>query len=148
MKTNTTNLISKLQIAALVLLTAGLGWTGGNFTPQDAPAWNYLLHCIPIVLLLVVSLFMFRMRDDQQQAATSIRRTRIGVSVFVTLSIIGTIVMIALGASNPDPNAVGIKTFADWVPTVILNVGNLLWLGTLVFARRKHAATVEAVVGA
>ncbi len=147
MKTNTQNLISKLQISALVLMTAALGWTGGNFTPQDSPAWNYLLHCIPIVLLLVFSLFMFRMRDDQQ-GATSIRRTRIAVSVFVTLSIIGTIVMIVLGANNPDPNAVGIKTFADWVPVVILNMGNLLWLGTLVFARRPHAAAVETVVGA
>jgi len=147
MKTNTQNLISKLQISALVLMTAALGWTGGNFTPQDSPAWNYLLHCIPIVLLLVFSLFMFRMRDDQQQAATSLHNAKIAMSVLVTLSIIGTIVMVALGANNPDPNALGIKTFADWVPVVILNMGNLLWLGTLVFARRPHAAAVETVVG-
>ena len=147
MKANISVLISKLQIIAVVLMIAGLGWSGGNFTPQDAPAWNYLLHCIPVVLLLIISLLLFQMRDETRQGAANIGRTKLTLSIFSVVVIIGTIVMIVLGSTNPDPNAIGVKTFADWLPTSILNLGTLLWLGTAFFARGKHVTTAEAAVG-
>ncbi|GAC1627893.1 MAG: hypothetical protein NVS4B11_25460 [Ktedonobacteraceae bacterium] len=139
MKTNTQNLTSKLQIVAIVLMTFGWGWSGGNFTPQGASIWNYLAHCIPLLVLLILSLQMFRMRDAQQPTEATISRARIGMSALVIVSIIGAIVLIMLGASNPDPNAVGVKTFADWFPTIILNMGNFLWLATLIPVRRARA---------
>ncbi|GAC1342416.1 MAG: hypothetical protein NVS4B7_01770 [Ktedonobacteraceae bacterium] len=47
MMMNATNIIFKLQIVAMLVLTAGWGWSAGNFTPADAPFLNPLLHCIP-----------------------------------------------------------------------------------------------------
>lgn len=145
MNTNTQNLTSKLQIAAVVLMLAGSGWSGGNFTPQGAPLSNYLLHCVSIVLLLLLSFQLFGVRDTSLVAAAHIGRVKTGVSILAIVGIIGCIIMIVLGASNPDPNAVGVKTFADWFPTVMLNIGNLLWLGTMFFAHRKHAETNVAI---
>lgn len=142
--TNTQNIVSKCQVAAILLMTAGWGWIGGNFTPSDAPIWNFLLHCIPILLLLVMGTQVFRMSDAHQQAETTTGRANLGVSIFAIVSIVGCIVLIALGASNPDPNAVGVKTFADWFPTIILNIGTFLWLGTLIVARRKNTETTIA----
>ncbi len=127
---------SKLQIAAVVLMFAGSGWSGGNFTPQGAPLWNYLLHCVTIVLLMLLCTQLFGIRDTSLKAVTHIERIKAGVSILAIFGIIGCIVMIILGASNPDPNAVGVKTFADWFPTIILSIGNFLWLGTTLFAHR------------
>ena len=138
MKTNTQNIISKLQIAAVVLMFAGSGWTGGNFTPQGAPLWNYLLHCVSIVLLLLLSIQLFGIRDTSLKAVAHIGRIKAGVSILAIIGIISCIVLIVLGASNPDPNAVGVKTFADWFPTIMLSIGNFLWLGTVLFAHHRQ----------
>ncbi len=126
MMTNTEKITSKLQIAAVMLMTAGWGWSGGNFTPQDAPIWNYLAHCVPIALLLVLGLQLFRVRGT------------------AAISIIGAIVMVVLGATNPDPNSVGVHSFADWFATILLNIGTFLWLGTLIPARRASAEAKAA----
>ena len=143
MKTNT--LTSKLQIAAVVLMFAGSGWSGGNFTPQGAPLWNYLLHCITIVLLMLLCIQLFGIRDTSLNAAAHIGRIKAGVSALAIVGIIGCIVMIVLGASNPDPNAVGVKTFADWFPTIMISIGNFLWLGTVLFAHRGQAQARMAI---
>ncbi len=127
---------SKLQIAAIVLMLAGSGWSGGNFTPQGAPLWNYLLHCVSIVLLLFLSIQLFGIRDTSLKAVEHIGRIKATVSVLAILGIIGCIVMIVLGVINPDPDAVGVKNFADWFPTIMLSIGNFLWLGTVLLAHR------------
>ena len=137
--TNTSTVISKLKIAAVILMAAGWGWIGGNFTPLGASIWNYLAHCIAIVLLLIMSMQMFRMSDSRQQPAAHSSRVTIAMSVFAVVSIIGCIVLVTLGIINPDPNSVGVHNFADWFPTVILNMGTFLWLGTLIFAPRRHS---------
>ena len=139
MMTNTEKITSKLQIAAAMLMTAGWGWSGGNFTPQDAPLWNYLAHCLPIALLLVLGLQLFRVRGTYQGAVSSARGATIGISIFAIVSIIGAIVMVVLGATNPDPNSVGIHSFADWFATILLNIGAFLWLATLIPTRRASA---------
>ncbi len=136
---------SKLQIVAVVLMFAGSGWSGGNFTPQDAPLWNYLLHCVSIVLLLLLCTQLFGIRDTSLKAATHIGRIKAGVSILAIVGIIGCIVMIILGASNADPNAVGVKTFADWFPTIMLSIGNFLWLGTVLFAHRGQTYASVAI---
>lgn len=133
-----TNTRSTLQIAAILLMFAGWGWTGGNFTPGDAPFLNPLLHCIPLVLLLLFSLPLLQMRGIQQRVA-SMKWASVALSIFAVISIIGCIVLVILGASNPDPNAVGVKTLEDWFPVVIVNMGNFLWLGILFFSRQRAA---------
>ena len=134
---NTSTVVSKLKVAAVILMTAGWGWIGGNFTPLGASIWNYLAHCITIVLLLIISMQMFRMSDSREQAKAH-PGVNIAMSVLAVLSIIGCIVMVTLGLINPDPNSVGVHNFADWFPTVILNMGTFLWLGTLIFAPRRQ----------
>lgn len=144
MMTNTTNIIFKLQVVAILVLTAGWGWSAGNFTPAGAPFLNPLLHCIPIVLLLVLGLQFFRAPADLQRAGSHTRGAIVGISIFAALTIIGCIVMIALGASNPDPNAVGVKTLEDWFPTAINLAGSFLWLATLIPALRGHTEAQTA----
>ena len=137
--TNTEKVISRLQVAAIILMAAGWGWIGGNFTPSDAPLWNFLLHTIPILLLLVLSLGFFRVPDAHQRARSHAGWATVGISIFAGIAIIGQIVGIILGASNPDPNAFGVKTLADWVPSVIVMLGSLVWLATLIPALRGNA---------
>ena len=137
--TNTEKVISRLQIAAIILIAAGWGWIGGNFTPSDAPLWNFLLHTIPILLLLVLSLGFFHVPDAHQLARSHAGWATVGISIFAGIAIIGQIVGIILGASNPDPNAFGVKTLADWVPSVIVMLGSLVWLATLIPALRGNA---------
>ena len=145
MKTNAFNILSKLQIAAIVIMLAGSGWSGGNFTPQGAPLWNYLLHCISIILLLFLCIQLFGVRDRSVQAVAHVERIKVGVSVLAVIGILSCIVMIVLGASNPDPNAVGVKTFADWFPTIMLSIGNFMWLGTVLFAHYGQAQSNVAI---
>ena len=135
------NVLSKLQIAAILLLFAGWGWSGGNFTPSDAPFINPLLHCIPLVLLILFSLPILQLRSTLQGTGPNTRWAFIGISVLAIIGIIGATVLVFLGASNPDPNAVGVKTLEDWFPTAMMYAGNLLWLGTVIFSRQHHSET-------
>ena len=135
--TNANGLIAKPQVMAILLMTAGWGWNGGNFTPADAPFINPLLHFIPVLLLLIMGLQMLRVRGTQDHAESNDSCATMGLTVFALISIIGCVVMIVLGVTNPDPNAVGVHTLEDWFPVVILNTGTFLWLGALIFARHR-----------
>ena len=139
MITNTQNFIFKLQITAIILMAAGWGWNAGNFTPSGAPFWNPLLHGIPILLLLVLGLPMLRVRGTHQDTESKAGWATVGMSIFAIVTIITYIVGIVLGASNPNPNAFGVKTVEDWFPTVINIVASLLWLTTLIPVRRGSA---------
>ena len=126
------------QIAGIILLAAGWGWAGANFTPADSPWWNYLLHTIPILILLVLSLGFFRARDAHQSARPNGGWANIGLSIFAGISFIGYIAGIILGASNPN-SAYGISTTGDWFAAVILILGGLVWLTTLIPVRRSNS---------
>jgi hypothetical protein len=145
MMTNTENITSKLQITAIIIMATGWGWNAGNFTPPDASFLNYLLHGIPILLLLVLSLPMLRVRGTYQQPESKAGWTAVGMSVFAIATIIAYAVMIVLGASNPDPNAFGVKTLADWFPTTINIAGSLLWLMTLILSHYRHVEVRTAI---
>jgi hypothetical protein len=82
---------------------------------------------------------LFRVRGTYQSAESNARGATIGISIFAVVSIIGAIVMVVLGATNPDPNSVGVHSFADWFATILLNMGTFLWLATLIPARRASA---------
>ncbi|HKF38294.1 MAG TPA: hypothetical protein VKB35_15465 [Ktedonobacteraceae bacterium] len=137
--TNTERVISRLQVAAIILMAAGFGWAGGNFTPSDAPFWNPLLHTIPIVLILIFGLPMLRMRGTHQYIESHAGWANVGMSVFAVIAIAFVIVAVVLGATNPNPNAFGVKTVEDWFPAVIIIVGSLLWLRTLIPASLRNA---------
>ena len=143
MNTNTQKFIFKLQTTAIILLTAGWGWAGGNFT-AGLPLWNMLLHCIPILLLLAISLQIFRIRGTQHDAESDARGSMIGMSIFAIVSIIGAIVLVVLGATNPDPNSVGVHNLWDWFPTIIIIGSSLLWLTTLIPVRRGNVEAKTA----
>ncbi|HEX6480775.1 MAG TPA: hypothetical protein VF043_18200 [Ktedonobacteraceae bacterium] len=126
------------QIAGIILLAAGWGWAGANFTPSDSQWWNYLLHAIPILLLLVLSLGFFSGSGDHERAGSNGGWASIGLSIIAGISFIGYIVGIILGTSNPN-SAYGISTFGDWVAAIILILGGLSWLTTLIPVRRDNA---------
>lgn len=143
--TNTQNFTFKLQIVALILMAAGWGWAGGNFS-SGMPLWNVLLHCIPILLLLIIGLQIFRVRGTNQGAESHARGAEIGMTVFTVVTIISTTVLVILGVSNSDPNSVGVHNLWDWFPTILLYMSALLWLATLIPARRVQAVVNTATI--
>ena len=64
---------------------------------------------------------------------------RIWVSVISAIAVVGNIVMIILGATNPDPNSVGVHSPGDWMVVVALTSGALLWFVTLLVERAQSA---------
>ncbi|MDQ2906607.1 MAG: hypothetical protein M3Y81_24090 [Chloroflexota bacterium] len=134
------------QITGILLLAAGWGWSGGNFVPEGSALWIYLVHTIPFLILLVLC-FGFLCVPDAPQRTRSMRSlANIGLNIFAAGSCIVLPVGVILGATNPDPNAYGIRTVADWVPIVILLLGAVVWLTTLIHARQGQAETVNATV--
>lgn len=115
------------QLTGIVFLAAGWGWFGGNFTPPDSPWWNYLLHTIPFLILLALSLRFFQKSNG------------LGLTIFASISFIGLLVGIIMGATIPGENAYGIKSIGDWVPAIIIMLGSLIWLTTLIPVNRGEA---------
>ena len=144
MMTNTTNSLSDRQVAGIVLMATGWGWICGNFVQPVSTVWGSaadILHCLPFVWLLLLSLRFFSTFTNPSRAETSSRGARLGISIVAIFSIIACVVFIILGAINPDPNSVGVHNFEDTMPVIVLNLGTLLWLSTLIPVRRGHAET-------
>jgi hypothetical protein len=132
--------ISKLQMSAIIITAAAVGWAGGNFT-SGLPLWNMLLHCMPILLLAIIGAQMLRVRGTHQDGETRARGAEMGMTVLIVVLIIGSTVLVILGVTNPDPNSVGVHSLGDWFSTILMYLGTLLWLATLIPARRSRAAT-------
>jgi hypothetical protein len=132
------------QITGIVLLAAGLGWVGANFTPSDATWWNYLLHTIPFLLLLVLSLGFFHATDASHRRQSKSGWANVCLNFFAGFTFIALTVGMILGATNSDPNAYGIKTLADFVPSIIIMLGGLVWLTTLIPSHRGNAEASTA----
>ena len=62
---------------------------------------------------------------------------RIWVSVISAIAVVGNIVMIILGATNPDPNSVGVHSPGDWMVVIAIMAGVVLWFGTLLVERAQ-----------
>ena len=60
---------------------------------------------------------------------------RIWISVLSALAVAGNIVMIILGATNPDPNSVGVHSPGDWIVAIVIFASALLWFATLLVER-------------
>ncbi len=123
-----------VRVAALFLMMTGWGWNAGNFVQPANTSWGAtadLLHVVPLAILLPLSLVFI----GRAMAGTDARGIRYGISGLAVFAIVSCSVMIVLGLTNPDPNSVGVHTFEDWMPVIVLNAGTLLWLGTQVTAR-------------
>ena len=124
------------QIAALFLTTAGWGWIAGNFVQPANTSWGAIadiLHVIPLAILLPLSLRFI----SATIAASRSRGALYGITALAIYGLAGCTVMVVLGLINPDPNSVGVHTFEDWMPVIVMNAGTLLWLGTLLAAQRR-----------
>jgi surface polysaccharide O-acyltransferase-like enzyme len=125
------------KVAAIFIMAVGWGWIDGNFVPDDTTyLYNALIHCIPLIILLILTLRFFRLSGNGGMG-----RSNRGLTIFAITTLIALIVLIGLGASNPDPNAVGVKTLPDWFPTIIQASGCLLWLVTQILSRRSETNT-------
>ena len=145
MMTNAEKITSKLQITAIILMTAGSGWSGGNFT-QGLPLWNMLLHCIPIALLLAMSLLIFRVQGTYQGAESSPRGAILVVSILAVLGFIASVVLVVLGVTSPDPNSVGVHSPGDWMVVIAIMAGVVLWFATLLVERAQSARVQHEAV--
>jgi hypothetical protein len=131
------------QVAALFLMAAGWGWNAGNFVQPTNTSWGVgadILHAVPLAILLPLSLQFI----GAAMVGRTARGARNGITGVVIFGIVGCLVMIALGVINPDPNSVGVHTPEDWMPVVVQNAGNALWLSALLpAARAGRAATAR-----
>lgn len=148
MTTQTNTSPFKLQTIAILLMMAGWGWIAGNFAAPFDTFWIGVVtavgHGLPIVLLLVFSLQFFSARNARQYGDARSNWGGVAITILAIVAIIGSIVLIALGASNPDPNAVGVKSPDDFIPVIILNSGGLLWLAILLVSRQRLAEATRA----
>ena len=115
---------SRLGMAAIVIMAAGFGWVGGNFsTSTDTVPVKVAItlgHLIfPLVLALLAGLVI---------AAPASAAARRGVTVVAWLSVLFVVVSTGYALANPDPNAFGPHNFADYAAIAILLAGATLWL--------------------
>ncbi|MFI5271691.1 MAG: hypothetical protein ACHQ4H_01490 [Ktedonobacterales bacterium] len=130
------------QVAAIFLMATGWGWTAGNFTQPANTPWGAMadtIHALPLAVLLLLSLSFLASVVAGKRAIGA----RNGITGLAMYGIVGCAVMVALGLIFPDPNAIGVHTFEDWMPVIVLNAGTLLWLASLLLARRPAAASAS-----
>ena len=115
---------SRLGVGAIVVMAAGFGWVGGNFTTSTdtvlvkvAIAVGHLVF--PLALALLAGLLF------ASPAAAAARR---GVTAVAWLSVLFVVVSAGYALANPDPDAFGPHNFADYTAIVILLAGAVLWL--------------------
>lgn len=127
------------QVAAIVLLAGGWGWDSGQFVQPffgtSYGAFVDILHFAPALVLLAVSPAFLRAAATGGTAKGA-RNTITGVTIFAFLV---AIVFTVLGLTNPDPNSVGLHSFEDALPVIVLLAGSVLWLTALIPARRGAA---------
>jgi hypothetical protein len=115
---------SGLGMGAIVIMAAGFGWVGGNFsTSADTLPVKVAItlgHLIfPLALALLAGLLA------TSPASAPARR---GVTVVAWLGVLFVVVSTGYALANPNPNAFGPHNFADYTALVILLAGAVLWL--------------------
>lgn len=135
--------VSDRQVAGIILMAAGWGWISGNFVDPFFPFFFGglidVIHFLPVVALLLLTIRFVRLSGIQVQAGAGASGARTGISLVAVFSILACAVFVVLGAINPDPNSLGVHTLEDCLPVIVLNAGTLLWLSTLVPLRRDES---------
>lgn len=115
---------SRLGMAAIVIMAAGFGWVGGNFTTSTdtlpvkvAVTLGHLIF--PLALALLAGLVI---------ASPPSAAARRGVSVVAWLGVLFVLVSTGYALANPDPNAFGPHNFADYIAIVLVLSGSVAWL--------------------
>ncbi len=138
--------ILKRQFAAIILMAAGWGWICGNFVQPVAYSFGIFadtLHVLPLVALLLLSIKFFRISSTLPQSITPSKGASIGISIVAIFSVLALVVFIILGAINPDPNSVGVHSFEDWMPVIVLGAGTILWFSAFLPLRLGSKATAS-----
>ncbi|HEV7129620.1 MAG TPA: hypothetical protein VGN32_19455, partial [Ktedonobacterales bacterium] len=131
-------LVSRLEVAAVLLLMAGDGYINGNFIqPITAGSGVFidLVHFLPLAALLWLGIELLRPTDEPGVATARRRGLRIGVTLLAVLAAIACLVMIGLGAFAPSLG-VGVQAFSDWLAVILAGGGAVLWFVTLFQGRR------------
>ena len=130
-----TSTLHKFQTLAILLLIFADGCDVGQFSLSSFDTWsiggiiNVLLHALPGFIFMWVGIQFFY---SPQRIAP-----RIWVSVLSVLAVAGNIVMIIMGATNPDPNSIGVHSPGDWIVVIAIMAGVLIWFATLVVERAQ-----------
>jgi hypothetical protein len=124
--------VSKLGAAALILMAGGFGWIGGNFPP--AGTWPFVLiitlvHFVPVAALIALAPSLFFPRP----AAWA----WYGGNVVACFGLLSIVVAVGLTMANPAPDASGLHSFYDYVPTVLVFLGSMTWLVAALRQRGK-----------
>jgi len=127
--------LRKFQTLAILVLIFADGCDVGQFSLSSFDAWsvggmiNVLLHALAGFIIMGFGIQFFY---APQRLAP-----RIWVSLLAAIAVVGNIVMIILGATNPDPNSVGVHSPGDWMVVIALTAGALLWFATLLVERAQ-----------
>ena len=127
--------LRKLQVLAILVLIFADGCDVGQFSLSSFDTWsvggiiNVLLHALPGFIIMA---FGIRFFYAPQRLAP-----RIWISVIAALATAGNIVLIILGATNPDPNSVGVHSPGDWMVVIAILAGVVLWFATLLLERAR-----------
>ena len=130
-----TSTLHKFQTLAILLLIFADGCDVGQFSLSSFDTWsmggiiNVLLHALPGFIFMWVGIQFFY---SPQRIAP-----RIWVCVLSVLAVAGNIVMIIMGATNPDPNSIGVHSPGDWIVVIAIMAGVLLWFATLLVERAQ-----------
>jgi hypothetical protein len=127
--------LRKLQVLAILVLIFADGCDVGQFSLSSFNTWsfggiiNVLLHAIAGFIIMGFGIqFFYSPRS---------LAPRIVISVLSVLATAGNIVMIILGATNPDPNSVGVHAPGDWMVVIAIMSGVVLWFATLLAERAQ-----------
>lgn len=129
--------LHKFQTLAILLLIFADGCDVGQFSLSSFDVWsiggiiNVLLHALPGFLFMAFGIQFF---FSPQRLAP-----RIWISVLSALAIVGNIVLIIMGATNPDPNSVGVHSPGDWMVVIAIMAGVVLWFATLLIERAQSS---------
>ncbi len=129
--------LRKFQALAILVLIFADGSDVGQFSLSSFNTWsvggviNVLLHALAGFIIMGFGIQFFY---SPQRLAP-----RIWVSVISALAVVGNVVMIILGAANPDPNSVGVHSPGDWTVVIAIMAGVLLWFATLLVERAQSA---------
>jgi hypothetical protein len=127
--------LHKFQTLAILVLIFADGCDVGQFSLSSFDVWS--IGGIINVLLHALAGFIFMGFGIQFFYSQQCLAPRIWVSVLTALAVFGNIVMIILGATNPDPNSVGVHSPGDWMVVIAITAGALLWFATLLVERTQ-----------
>ena len=137
--------LRKLQVLAILVLIFADGCDVGQYSLSSFNTWsfggiiNVLLHALAGFIIMGFGIqFFYSPRS---------LASRIGISVISVLATACNVVMIILGATNPDPNSGGVHAPGDWMVVIAIMTGVVLWFVTLLVERGQSIKVRrEAVV--